>query len=206
MIASFRRGADIHRDTAARVFGVKEEEVDADMRSRAKSINFGIIYGMGPQRLARETGMSLEEAQAFIARYFETFPGVRGYIDRMHELARKTGAVETLFGRRRPIPEIDSKNGGLRSNAENMAVNTPIQGTAADLIKRAMIRIDRWIRRSELRGRMILQVHDELVFDLPKGELEVFEREVPRIMSAAGDLDVPLLVDTGHGANWSLAH
>jgi DNA polymerase I len=206
MIESFTKGADIHRDTAARVFEVAAEDVDADMRSRAKSINFGIMYGMGAQRLARETGMTVEEAERFIARYFESFPTVRGFIDRMKDKAREDGFVTTLFGRRRPIPDIDSTNGRLRAAAENMAVNTPIQGSAADLIKKAMIEVDAWIRCEGLEGRMLLQVHDELVFDVPQSELARFQGEIPKIMGAAADLRVPLEVETGQGQNWSEAH
>ncbi|MEZ6196155.1 MAG: DNA polymerase I [Planctomycetota bacterium] len=206
LIAAFAAGADIHRETAAKVFEVAPGDVDGEMRARAKSINFGIMYGMGPQRLARETGMTVPEAEAFIARYFENFPTVRGFIEGMKENARRDGYVTTLFGRRRPIPDITSTNGRLRSAAENMAVNTPIQGSAADLIKKAMIAIDRWILDTGSEGKMILQVHDELVFDLPESELATYEREIPRLMGGVAELSVPLAVETGHGLNWSEAH
>ena len=206
MIDAFSRGADIHTDTAARVFGIEPDNVDQEMRSRAKSINFGIIYGMGAQRLARETGMTLDEALSFINRYFETFPAVKRYIDATKVAARETGAVETLYGRRRPIPDINSKNGRLRAASENMAVNTPIQGTAADLIKIAMIQVDEWMQSEQVAGKMILQVHDELVFDLPRRELELFQSKIPEIMGSVAELSVPLIVDVGVGENWSQAH
>ena len=210
MIRSFESGADIHRDTAARIFEVAPEEVDGAMRSKAKSINFGIMYGMGPQRLARQTGMTQKEAEAFIERYFENFPTVRAYIDSCHEKARNEGAVATIFGRRRPIPDITSSNGRLRAAAENMAVNTPIQGSAADLIKLAMIAVDRWLVDEGLRGEMVLQVHDELVFDLPRDELSRFEEMIPELMTSvqppSGPLDVPLAVEMNHGSSWAEAH
>jgi DNA polymerase I len=206
MIEAFRRRADIHRETASRIFGKAPEDVDAGLRSRAKAINFGILYGMGKQRLARETGMTQDDAQAFIDRYFDNFPAVRGYIERQKALARETGAVVTLLGRQRAIPDISSMNGALRSAAENMAVNTPIQGTAADFIKIAMIRIDEWIRREKLAGKMVLQVHDELLFDVPLSELELFRERVPELMSGVYELRVPLVVDLGTGPNWSAAH
>ncbi|MCB9832020.1 MAG: DNA polymerase I [Planctomycetes bacterium] len=206
MIRSFEQGADIHRDTAARIFGVEPAAVDGDMRARAKSINFGIMYGMGPQRLARETRMSPKEAEGFIQRYFDNFPSVRAYLEDCKAKARRDGYVTTIFGRRRPIPDIDSSNGRLRAAAENMAVNTPIQGAAADLIKMAMIEIDRWIEREGLRGQMILQVHDELVFDLPEDELATFRDRVPAIMAGAADLAVPLVVELGQGFSWAEAH
>ncbi|HYC78249.1 MAG TPA: DNA polymerase I, partial [Planctomycetota bacterium] len=168
---AFRAGRDIHRETAARVFGVAPEQVDAATRGRAKAINFGVLYGMGPQRLARETGMTLDEAKAFIERYFAAFPRIRGYLDGLKAEARRLGYAVTLFGRRRPIPDLDSPNGMLRSQAENMAVNTPIQGSAADLIKAAMIGIHRRLRDESFRTRLVLQVHDELVFDAPADEV-----------------------------------
>ncbi len=206
MLDAFRRGADIHRDTAARIFEVDPDSVDGLMRSRAKSINFGIMYGMGAQRLARETGLTVKEAEAFIERYFDTFPAVREYIAQTHEKARQDEFVTTLYGRKRPIPDINSKNGRLRSAAENMAVNTPIQGSAADIIKMAMIAVDGWMKEHEVEGKMVLQVHDELVFDVPPNELDLFLEAIPKLMSGVAELDVPLVVDTGVGKNWSDAH
>ncbi len=206
LIAAFREGRDIHRDTAARIFEVPPERVDAGMRNRAKAINFGIMYGMGRDRLARETGMKRDEAQAFIDRYFATYPRVREFLDDTKERARADGFVTTLLGRRRPIPDMASRNGQLRAAAENMAVNTPIQGTAADLIKTAMVRIHARLRAGRLDARMILQVHDELVFDAPAAEVPELLALVRTEMEGALSLSVPLRVDTGVGADWLEAH
>lgn len=206
MIKSFLAGGDIHQDTAARIFNVAPEDVDRELRSRAKAINFGILYGMGAQRLSREVGMTVEEASQFIEHYFETFPSIRSFIDQAHAGAREKGYVETLLGRRRALPEIDSKNGRLRAAAENMAVNTPIQGTAADFIKIAMIQVDKWIREENLATKMILQVHDELIFDTPCDEVNLVLEKVPAIMEGVHELRVPLIVDASSGTNWSEAH
>ncbi len=206
MISSFKAGGDIHRDTAARIFNVAPENVDRALRSRAKSINFGILYGMGPQRLAREVGMTVVEAVEFIEHYFETFPAIRSFIDASHDKARNEGYVETLLGRQRALPDINAKNGRLRAAAESMAVNTPIQGTAADLIKIAMIQIDEWLRREKLKTMMILQVHDELIFDVPRDEAKLVLEKAPAIMSQVHELRVPLVVDAATGSNWSEAH
>ena len=176
------------------------------MRSRAKTINFGIIYGMGPHRLARETGISFGEAQDFISSYFEVFSGVKAYIERTLEEARQTGFVSTLLGRKRRIEEISSANPQMRAMAENIATNTPIQGTAADLIKKAMIDIHREIESGALRSAMILQVHDELVFDVPEDELALMEKLVRERMEGALELKVPILAEVGHGRNWLEAH
>ena len=206
LIESFKRNADVHRDTAATIFGVDKEAVDADMRSRAKSINFGIMYGMGSQRLARETGMTPKEAEMFIERYFDSFPAVKDYIEQTKEKARQEGFVSTLFGRQRPIPDIGSVNGRLRAAAENMAVNTPIQGTAADLIKMAMLKIADWMQAEAPQGKMLLQVHDELIFDVPQSETSLFEPKIKELMETVADLRVPLVVEIGQGKNWSKAH
>jgi DNA polymerase-1 len=207
LVETFRAGEDVHRATAARVFGVAPEAVTPDLRAKAKVINFGIIYGMGPQRLARETGMSAEEAARFIEQYFEKFPGIRRYIDETIRTCERTGAVETIFKRRRLIPEIGSPNPRLRAAARNMAVNTPIQGSAADLIKVAMVRIDRRLAENHYQTQMILQVHDELVFDAPDRELADVEALVRHEMeSAFPGFRVPLRVDTGAGKSWLDAH
>ncbi len=212
LVETFRRGEDVHRATAARVFGVAPADVGTELRSRAKVINFGIIYGMGAQRLARETGLSLEEAQQFIRQYFEKFPGIKDYIDSSVRHCERHGFVQTLFGRRRLIPEIASPNAQLRAGARNMAVNTPIQGTAADLIKVAMVRIDDAIRSRGLGALMILQVHDELVFDVPERELDEVKALVKERMetafsaAGAGEFAVPLKVDMGAGKTWLGAH
>ena len=203
---AFREGADIHASTACAVFGVEPDQVDRAMRSQAKAINFGLLYGMGPQRLARETGFSVPEAKDFIERYFAAFPSVRGWIDQVLESTRRDGSVETLMGRRREIPGIDSANSRVRSGAENVAVNTPVQGSAADIIKRAMIDLEARLESSDLAGRMLLQVHDELVLEVPLRELEASTELVRDCMENAVSLEVPLKVDFGHGKDWLEAH
>ncbi|RME06614.1 MAG: DNA polymerase I [Deltaproteobacteria bacterium] len=206
LIETFRRNQDVHRRTAELIFGVAAEGVTPLMRSRAKAINFGVIYGMGPQRLARETGLTQEEAQRFIAGYFEKYPGIQRYIDEQIERAKRLGYVETILGRRRRVPDISSRNARLRVNAEHIAVNTPIQGSAADLIKLAMIRVDRLLRSRGMKSRMLLQVHDELVFEAPPTEIEELSALVRREMESAISLTVPLRVDIGVGENWLEAH
>ena len=206
LVQAFAEGRDIHASTASIVFGVEESEVDRAMRSRAKAINFGLLYGMGPGRLARETGLSVIEAKMFIDRYFESFPRVRSWIDRTLAEARRVGYVETLLGRKRRTPDIASSNSRIRSAAENAAVNTPIQGSAADIIKRAMIELEARLEDSELAGRMLLQVHDELVFEVPEAEIEATQALVGECMEGAVELSVPLKVDFGWGANWLEAH
>ncbi|MFN7971554.1 MAG: DNA polymerase I [Acidobacteriota bacterium] len=206
LVEVFRHDRDVHRETAARVFGVAPEAVTIELRSRSKAINFGIAYGMGPQRLARETGLTLKEAQGFIASYFATFPGVRRYIDETKQRARETGAVQTLLGRRRELPEIHSGNDMLRVGAENAAVNTPIQGTAADLIKLAMIRLSERLVKERMKAAMILQVHDELVLEVPDSELPAARRIVREEMERCIELSVPLKVDMGSGKSWFEAH
>jgi DNA polymerase-1 len=207
LIETFRRGEDVHRATAARVFGLPAEDVGPDLRSKAKVVNFGIIYGMGPQRLARETGMSVEEAVRFIEQYFDKFPGIRRYMDETVAHCERTGYVQTILGRRRLIPEIVSTNPRMRAQARNMAINTPIQGSAADLIKVAMVEIDRRLEEGGFAGRMILQVHDELVFDVPEAELDRVQALVRDSMeNVFPGFKVPLKVDVGVGKNWLEAH
>jgi len=200
--AAFRQGDDIHRQTAAVIFNVPVEEVTGEMRARAKTINFGTIYGQGPFALSRQLGISQEEAKEFIAQYFERFAGVRAYLDRQVELAREQGYVETLFGRRRYINDIRDKNFNVRAFAERTAQNTPLQGSAADLIKVAMRRIHDALRDAGYATRMLLQVHDELVFEAPEGEVERVKPLVKELMEGAATLDVPLVVDVGVGKNW----
>jgi DNA polymerase-1 len=204
--AAFRGGEDVHRSTAAKVFGVAPSAVTSDMRARAKAINFGIIYGMGPQRLAAETGVTLAEADAFIEAYFGVYPNVKGWKDGVIREARERGYVTTLMGRRREVPEIGSEDPRLRSAAERVAVNTPIQGTAADLIKIAMIRVHRRLSEDGHRARMLLQVHDELVFEAPPDEVDRLTTMVRSEMSGALDVDVPIVVDVGVGPSWAEAH
>jgi DNA polymerase-1 len=206
LIRAFQEGQDIHAATAARIFDVMPELVTREMRSQAKVINFGLLYGMGPQRVARETGLSLPESKEFIDRYFGAFPKVRVWIDALLASARETGYVETLLGRRRRTPDILSKNSRARSSAENAAVNTPVQGSAADVIKRAMIDLERELAAAPLAGQLLLQVHDELVLEVPLAELAETTALVKRCMEDAVALDVPLAVDVGHGANWLEAH
>lgn len=206
LLAAFREGADVHRRTAALISGVTEDEVDSEMRSRAKAINFGVIYGMGARALARQIGVKVKEASAFIEMYFETYPGVKTFIEETRARAHADKYVETLMGRRRLLPDIDSANNRLRSFQERVAVNTPIQGTAADLIKLAMMRISDELRRTKSRALMLLQVHDELVFEVPKSELKITEDLVRAGMEGAMELKVPLVVDLHSGANWAEAH
>jgi len=200
--AAFRQGDDIHRQTAAVIFNVPVEGVTGEMRARAKTINFGTIYGQGPFALSRQLGISQDEAKEFIAQYFERFAGVRAYLDRQVELAREQGYVETLFGRRRYINDIRDKNFNVRAFAERTAQNTPLQGSAADLIKVAMRRIHDALRGEGFATRMLLQVHDELVFEAPEEEVERVKPLVKKLMEGAATLDVPLVVDVGVGKNW----
>jgi len=206
MRQAFHEDRDVHAATAMRVFGVLPDKITREMRSQAKVINFGLLYGMGPQRLARETGLSLNEARHFIELYFRSFPTVKDWMSELLEEAREKGYVETLLGRRRRIPEIHSSNSRLRSNAENAAVNTPVQGSAADIIKRAMIDLEDKLEHSPLKGRMLLQVHDELVLEVPEAELDETIAVTREAMEGAVELEVPLKVDFGWGANWLEAH
>jgi len=204
---AFREGKDIHTETAARIFAMSDELVTKEMRSRAKAINFGIIYGMGARRLSMQTGISMSEAKDFIAAYFETYPGVAAFQEDSKRMAREEGYVQTLLGRRRYIQdEILSTNRQVQVNAENVAINTPIQGTAADLIKVAMIAVDRRLRDEGLASRMIIQVHDELVLEVPDVENERVREIVREGMEGAIALDVPIVVDMGEGLNWLEAH
>jgi DNA polymerase-1 len=202
MIAAFRRGEDIHVRTAAEIFGVPSDLVTPEMRRAAKAINFGIIYGMGPQRLARDQGISLAEAQGFIRRYFERFPRVKEYIDETVARVEKEGSVTTLFNRVRRFPELQGGNRGVRQQVLRQAVNTTIQGTAADLIKRAMLDLHRRLAAERLRSRMILQVHDELVLEVPEAEVERAESLVRGAMEKVYPMKAPLSVDVKVGRNW----
>ncbi|MDA1222734.1 MAG: DNA polymerase I [Planctomycetota bacterium] len=206
LIDAFRRGEDVHTRTAAKVHGLLPGMVTPDMRSQAKVINYGLVYGMGPSRLARETGMTPAEAKKFIDAYFHAFPGVKTWLDATLEAARGAREVHTIFGRRRPLPDIDADNVNLRIAAENMAVNTPIQGTAADIIKRAMIRLHAELDARRFASRLLLQVHDELVLDVAEDELREVEILVRTCMQEAAELSVPLEVTLGTGATWLDAH
>jgi len=202
LVEAYRRGDDVHTLTASQVFGVPPLMVTADHRRQAKVVNFGIVYGLSPFGLSQNLGIDTSEAKQFINAYFEKYSGVRGFIDRTLEEARRDMKVKTLFGRVRPIPDINSKNSNQRGFAERTAVNTPLQGTAADLIKIAMIRIDAALRERGLKSRMTLQVHDELVFEVPEAEIDVMKSLVREHMEKAHPLAVPLLVEMGVGINW----
>ena len=206
LLTAFSHAADVHRATAADVFGVPLEDVSAEQRRSAKAINFGLIYGMSAFGLANQLKISRHDAQKYVDRYFEKYPGVRQYMDETQALADEKGYVETLFGRRLYLPDIHAGNGMLRKAAQRTAINAPMQGTAADIIKRAMIDIDHWLAMEELDARMILQVHDELVFEVKEGDLTLLSDGVRFRMVTAAALDVPLVVDIGIGDNWDQAH
>ena len=206
LLAAFAEGRDIHRVTAAEVFGVPLQAVSDEQRRAAKAINFGLIYGMSAFGLARQLGIGRAEAQDYIDRYFARYPGVRAYMDAIRDSAREKGYVETLFGRRVYLPDIDSRNGQRRAQAERMAINAPMQGSAADIIKRAMIEVDAWIEQKAPEVKMILQVHDELVLEAPASQVEACRSALRARMEGAAQLKVPLLVDIGVGENWDAAH
>jgi DNA polymerase-1 len=201
-VEAFRVGGDIHRQTASIIFGVPVEDVTPAMRARAKTINFATIYGQGAHALSRQLKIEHAEARAFITTYFERFQGVREFLDAMIAQARDRGFVQTIFGRRRYIPELRDRNFNVRAFGERTAQNSPIQGSAADLIKIAMIRIDDRLHRGRFAGRMLLQVHDELVFEAPTEELDALKEMVVHEMEHAAELSVPLVVDVGIGRDW----
>ncbi len=203
---AFAHGHDVHRATAAEVFGLPLEKVSDDERRTAKTINFGLIYGMSSFGLAQNLGIERPTAQAYIDSYFSRYPGVKRYMDATREQARKTGYVETLFGRRLWLPEMKSGNPARRQGAERAAINAPMQGTAADLIKLAMVSVQDWLHRDRLRARLVMQVHDELVLEVPAEEIDVVTEGVRMRMQDVAQLDVPLIVDVGVGDNWDQAH
>jgi DNA polymerase-1 len=202
LVEAYRRGDDIHTLTASQVFGVPPLMVTSDHRRQAKVVNFGIVYGLSPFGLSQQLGIEPSEAKQFIQAYFDRYSGVQRFIDRTLDEARREGRVKTLFGRVRPIPDINSKNSNQRGFAERTAVNTPLQGTAADLIKLAMIQIDKEMHERKMRSRMTLQVHDELVFDVLESEVDAVKTLVREHMENVHKLDVPLLVEMGVGKNW----
>jgi DNA polymerase-1 len=206
LLAAFTAGEDIHRATASEVFGVPLGEVSSEQRRYAKVINFGLIYGMSAFGLASNLGIDRETAKNFIERYFTRYPGVARYMERTRVLAKQNGYVETVFGRRLWLAEINSPNGPRRQAAERAAINAPMQGTAADLIKLAMIAVARWLHAENRRTQLVMQVHDELVFEVPDAELEVVRDRVPQLMCGVAELKVPLVADVGVGANWDEAH
>jgi DNA polymerase-1 len=196
----------VHRATAAEIFGLEPAAVGAEQRRYAKVINFGLIYGMSAFGLARQLGIERGAAQQYMERYFARYPGVKRYMDETRARAREAGYVETVFGRRLWLPEIRSSNQARRGNAERAAINAPMQGTAADLIKMAMIAVHRWIIEQRLGTRLIMQVHDELVLEAPDAELEEVKSALPDLMGNVAQLSVPLLIEVGAGPNWDKAH
>ena len=208
LITAFQNGEDVHRRTAAEVFGIAPENVSSEQRRYAKTINFGLIYGMGQYGLAKSLGIDNISAKNFIDRYFARYPGVAEYMQRTKEQAAAQGFVETLFGRRLYLPDIHNKNANARAGAERAAINAPMQGTASDLIKRAMIDVSRWLVSDDLKSKLIMQVHDELVLEVPKTELDLVKEKLPQIMAKVdeGMLNVPLVAEVGVGMNWEEAH
>ena len=206
LVEAFRNGIDIHSATAEKIFGVAHEEVTPDQRRVAKTANFGIMYGISSFGLAQRLGISRTEAKKLIDDYFAAFPAIRAFIDDTVAAARENGYVETLFGRRRYLPDINSKNATVRALAERNAVNAPIQGTAADIIKMAMINVDRKLTEASLKSKMVLQIHDELLFDVPEEETRTLMKVVKDCMENVMELSVPLTVECNYGKNWLEAH
>ena len=206
LLRAFAEGLDVHSATAAEVFGVSIDEVSGDQRRKAKAINFGLIYGMSAFGLGKQLGLGRNEAQAYIDLYFDRYPGVAAYMARTRSLAHDKGYVETLLGRRLYLPEINARNRQRQQAAERTAINAPMQGTAADMIKLAMLAVDRWLSDSQVAARMIMQVHDELVFEVDASAVDEVCLNVSQLMSGVGLLDVPLIVDVGVGDNWDQAH
>ncbi|MDB4224227.1 DNA polymerase I [Granulosicoccus sp.] len=206
LVTAFEQSLDVHKATAAEVFGVPLDAVDSDQRRSAKAINFGLIYGMSAFGLAKQLDIGRGEAQQYINLYFERYPGVKTYMDETRALAKEQGYVETVFGRRLYLPDINARNAQMRNYAERTAINAPMQGTAADIIKRAMISVDNWLRADNIDARIIMQVHDELVLEVKAGDLEAVGEQVQRIMIEAATLKVPLEVDVGIGNSWEEAH
>ena len=206
LLDAFANNLDVHKATAAEVFDTTAEEVTTEQRRRAKAINFGLIYGMSAFGLAKQLGIGRPEAQKYVQRYFERYPGVRTYMDNTRENAKEQGYVETIFGRRLYLPEIKAKNAMMRQAAERTAINAPMQGSAADIIKRAMIKMHDWLQSTDLDVKMIMQVHDELIFEVAEKDLDTAQEKIVEIMQNSSEIDVPLLVEAGVGDNWDEAH
>ena len=206
LLKAFSEGQDVHQATAAEVFELSLEDVTADQRRSAKAINFGLMYGMSAFGLARQLDISRGEAQEYVNLYFDRYPGVKAFMDNIREMAREQGYVETVFGRRLYLPEINARNAPRRQYAERTAINAPMQGTAADIIKRAMIMVQNWLLSENVNARMIMQVHDELVFEVGENDIEAIRNSVVDLMCRSADLSVPLVVDAGVGNNWDEAH
>jgi DNA polymerase-1 len=206
LLKAFAAGEDIHRATAAEVFGIPLDQVDQEQRRYAKVINFGLIYGMSEFGLAAQLGIERSAARAYMERYFARYPGVERYMQLTREKAKQMGYVETVLGRRLWLPEINNANGNRRQGAERAAINAPMQGTAADIIKLAMIAVLNWLQQDKLRSKLIMQVHDELVLEVPEDEIALMKNALPSYMSQVLQLDVPLLIEVGVGNNWEQAH
>ena len=207
LIEAFKNNKDIHTITASEIFNTNIEEITSEQRRYAKIINFGLIYGMGAFGLAKTLDITRSDAQNYIQEYFNKYPTVLQYMEESKQFAREHGYVETFFGRRLWLPEISSSNGLRKAGAERAAINAPMQGTAADLIKLAMIQVQQWIDdNSDLKGQVIMQVHDELVFEVPDKEVEKFTKKIPQIMQNVAKLDIPLIVEINAGENWEKAH
>jgi DNA polymerase-1 len=206
LLSAFNEDRDVHTATAAEVFEVDQDAVSGEQRRKAKAINFGLIYGMSAFGLAKQLGLGRNQAQEYIDRYFARYPGVKDYMDATREVAHEQGFVETLFGRRLYLPEINARNKMRQQAAERTAINAPMQGTAADIIKKAMLNVDRWLLNEDVDASIIMQVHDELVLEVNESILESLIVEVNALMSDAASLDVPLVVDVGYGENWDEAH
>ena len=206
MLRAFAAGEDIHRATAAEIFGVGLSEVTSEQRRYAKVINFGLMYGMSAFGLAGNLGVERAAAQMYMEKYFTRFAGVKQFMDDVRQQAKSQGYVETVFGRRLWLPEINSPNGPRRQGAERAAINAPMQGTAADLIKLAMIAVQNWLADSKLAALIVMQVHDELVLDVPESELALVREQLPKLMAGVAQLKVPLVAEVGVGPNWEQAH
>jgi DNA polymerase-1 len=206
LLRAFHDGQDIHRATAAEIFSVTADEVTTDQRRYIKAVNFGLIYGMGAFGLAQQLNIERGAAQQFIDRYFARYPGVALYMQRTREVAREQGYVETVFGRRLWLPDIKAAGGPRRAGAERAAINAPMQGTAADLIKLAMLAVQKALDDQGKGTRMVMQVHDELVFEVPEAEVEWVRAEIPTLMAGVAQLSVPLIAEVGVGPNWDEAH
>lgn len=206
LLKAFSNGEDIHNATAAEIFGLSLDDVDTEKRRYAKVINFGLIYGMSEFGLAGQLGIERSAARAYMDRYFMRYPGVADYMQHTRENAKNRGYVETVMGRRLWLPEIKSTNGNRRQGAERAAINAPMQGTAADIIKLAMIAVSNWLIKEKMQSKLIMQVHDELVLEVPDKEVEQVKTKLPELMEGVVKLDVPLLVEMGLGSNWEQAH
>ena len=207
LIEAFKNNKDVHTITASEIFNTSIEKITSEQRRYAKIINFGLIYGMGAFGLAKTLDITRSDAQNYIQEYFNKYPTVLQYMEESKQFAREHGYVETFFGRRLWLPEINSSNGLRKAGAERAAINAPMQGTAADLIKLAMIQVQQWIDdNSDIKGQVIMQVHDELVFEVPDNEVEKFTKKIPQIMQNVAKLDIPLIVEINAGENWEKAH